>query len=82
MTQENNNSTNLKTVIIPFHEFIANELGNNCIKPNDEILTVLLKREEWEGHDDGGETPTELSDRVKNWQPYDARKDRQQLTRV
>ena len=47
MTQENNNSTNLKTVIIPFHEFIANELGNNCIKPNDEILTVLLKREEW-----------------------------------
>ena len=43
MNQENTNPNNLKKVIIPFHEFIANKVREDSIEPNKEIIEILLK---------------------------------------
>lgn len=81
MNQENTNPNNLKKVIIPFHEFIANKLREDSIEPNKEILEILLKLEDWETNDAGVmESPAELAERVKSWVPYDPKNDQPVLT--
>lgn len=83
MNQENINPNNLKKVIIPFHEFIANKVREDAMEPNQEILGILLKLEDWETNYAGVmESPTELSERVKTWVPYEAKKDQPVFTGV
>jgi len=82
MTKEPNKPTNLNKVNMSFHDFISSKINEVNMKPNQEILEILLARENWETEEtEYIETPAELAQRVQNWVAYDPEQDRPKLTR-
>ena len=63
-------------------DFISSKINAVNMKPNQEILEILLARENWETEEtEYIETPAELAQRVQNWVAYDPEQDRPKLTR-
>ena len=82
MTKEPNKPTNLNKVNMSFHDFISSKINEVNMKPNQEILEILLARENWETEEtEYIGTPAELAQRVQNWVAYDPEQDRPKLTR-
>ena len=82
MTKEPNKPTNLNKVNMSFHDLISSKINEVNMKPNQEILEILLARENWETEETGYiETPGELAQRVQTWVAYDPEQDRPKLTR-
>ena len=82
MTKEPNKPTNLNKVNMSFHDFISSKFNEVNIEPNQEILEILLARENWETDEtEYIETPTELAQRVQAWVAYNPEEDRPKLTR-
>ena len=82
MTKEPNKPANLNKVNMSFHDFISSKINAVNMKPNQEILEILLARENWETEEtEYIETPAELAQRVQNWVAYDPEQDRPKLTR-
>ena len=82
MTKEPNKPANLNKVNMSFHDFISSKINEVNMEPNQEILEILLARENWETEEtEYIETPAELAQRVQNWVAYDPEQDRPKLTR-
>lgn len=82
MTKEPNKPTNLNKVNMSFHDFISSKFNEVNMEPNQEILEILLARENWEREEtEYIETPAELAQRVRDWSAYDPEQDRPKLTR-